>query len=251
MIEMHALNMKRNAIVVAAVAFLMLFGAAQAGALDTLSYGVNARGQTYGPAINPVTKQPNAIEPDLRAVQASNGERGYVYTSELNGVLNRLRSMSDEEYRALRDEQAQELVEASEQVLGIKALSEQGAAEYLTNIKIAESMKDAEASACSEMSSAINAEVSRDPSMASTVAALNESGIVEVQDVSIAAESGADYFAVKDSDRSQLGVNGEIAVPESTMYEIANIAREATAIQLTVYKSDGETAVGTMPFNLM
>lgn len=250
MIEMHALDMKRNAIIVAAVAFLMLFGAAQAGALDTLSYGVNARGQTYGPAINPVTKQPNAIEPDLRAVQASNGERGYVYTSELNGVLNRLRSMSDEEYRVLRDEQAQELVEASEQVLGIKALSEQGAVECLSNIKIAENMKDAEASACSEMSSAINAEVSRDPSMASTVTALNESGVVEVYGAA-AAESGADCSVVKDSDRSQLGVNGEIAVPESTMYEIANIAREATAIQLTVYESDGETVVGTMPFNLM
>ncbi len=244
---MKSIDMKRRVIIVAAATVLALFFAAQAGALDTLSYGVNQNGQTYGSAFNPATKQPNTVEPDLRAVQASNGKRGYVYTEELNGVLDGLRSMSDEEYRSLHEAQAQELMKASEEVLGFEALSKQGALEYLSDSKIAEKMAEAEANACDELAVSLAAKISADPSMLYSLANLEERGIVEASgmkladEVSAAAEGGA----------GEPKTLPAVTVPESTMYEIANRARQATAIQLTVYESDGETPVGTIPFNLM
>lgn len=245
---MKSTDMKRHIVIVAAVAFLTLFFAAQAGALDTLSYGVNQNGQTYGSAFNPVTKQPNEVEPDLRAVQASNGKRGYVYTSELNGVIDSLSSMSDGEYRSLHEAQAQELVKASGEVLGVEALSEQGALAYLSDSKIAEKMTEAETNACNEMSASLAASVSANPSLLTALADLEEQGIVEAPDGVTLAAVASDVSETEVLEPSALP---NVTVPESTMYEIANRARQATAIQLTVYESDGETAIGTVPFNLM
>jgi hypothetical protein len=49
----------------------------------TASYQTNANGQTYGSLQNATS---SATSPVLTRAQATNGQTGYVYTSQLNGV---------------------------------------------------------------------------------------------------------------------------------------------------------------------
>ena len=132
--------------------------------------------------------------------------------------------------------------------MGVEALSEQGALAYLSDSKIAEKMTEAETNARNEMSASLAASVSANPSLLTALVDLEEQGIVEAPDgVTLAAVAGD----VSETEVLEPSALPNVTVPESTMYEIANRARQATAIQLTVYESDGETAIGTVPFNLM
>ncbi len=109
-------------------------------------------------------------------------------------------------------------------------------------------MTEAETNACNEMSASLAASVSANPSLLTALADLEEQGIVEAPDGVTLAAVASDVSETEVLEPSALP---NVTVPESTMYEIANRARQATAIQLTVYESDGETAIGTVPFNLM
>lgn len=218
----------------------------QAGAVDLVSYAINQDGRTYGPAVNPLTKTPCETEPDLRAVRASNGESGYVHTSELNATLDRLRSMSNDELLEMKSVQADALVEESQKILGFPALGHDDALAYLKHSEMSAMMEQADEDALAAIEDSAARRIAEGSLSSDALGALASQGIIEAETAASLSARTADAARIDIGEARSL-----VSVPDSVLRDITSAAREATAIQLTVYESDGATEVGTIPFYLM
>ena len=240
--KMRTLSNKSKGVAVFVLSLVIaLAGFSYASAEGAVGFPKNAMGLTYGTTVDPQTGELYETEPELRAVRASNGAEGYAYSADINGTLESLRSMNDEQREALASEKIEALIKASEECVGVRVFNEESAKDYLSRIKFselkAEAMDDATRSAADCLKAAVSDGVMSDGDLEALAERdmLDEEFAVTFERLNRTAEAAA----------------VSATVSEEAIEMIHRIARENTAIQIPVYQLDGITQIGTAPFYVM
>lgn len=198
-------------------------------------YLVNDKGETYGSVVDMgengnIAVKP--IEPDLQAAIATNGRNGYIREAERRAAIDELHQKDAD---VLCQEQATALRDTARQLFGIDVIDESVALEYIYEHRSAEKRASVE-------------ELLRQ-NISENVTDAMEAGMIDLNqlDERVSREIQSYHFGEK---AFVDGGNG-IELSYEAVELVLQKTREATAIVVPVYESDGETVIGEYAGSVM
>lgn len=221
------------------------------------AYETNARGETYGFAVD---ERGNALAapPDLIAAIATNGERGYLRADEYHAAQDeQRRSLSDEEFRVYAETRQNALKQAFSEYLGCDLLSTDAAAECLGAKETSGGMERAAALASEELSLSLTEAVRSGTLPAEDAQVLLQGELVSLSlpaaaPAPLKAQAGELSAQQLETAVKAEGARFKVAIGKDTFErEILPLAQAKTATMLPVYASDGVTVIGEFALNSM